>query len=267
MIRRDFPLGDTSTERWLLVPQTEHARVSGELARAWKGSVNGSEDHLGTPLAAVENELLGALYHHDDGWLGYPKKLLTNADGRPLSFTEMPPHAAQPIWSASIEACCKIGPLAGWVAASHFYALQAKRDDDFPQWAGWLAGVDAERSKWLAEWLGMSSLHSRELADRCLTSLQALDWISLWLCCQCPVSPNDPGPAAPLTVGGDGGPWPAVRFEPVVRMEGSWEVLVEPWPFVVSELRVGVAACSVPASRYDGSKSELTRLEWRLTQK
>ncbi|MEM1304421.1 MAG: DUF3891 family protein, partial [Planctomycetota bacterium] len=164
MIRRDVPrtgknadAGDLS--HWLLISQVEHARITHQLAAAWKTLLPGAS-------GLVRQEFLAALLHHDDGWKPWSRDPQIDPEhGRPYGFTEMPPRLAQEIWSGSIEACREIGPLAGWMVASHFIGLQGKPDDDpddcdFGEWARWLGEQDRRRTAWLAEWQAAGSQHS-----------------------------------------------------------------------------------------------------------
>jgi len=274
VIRRDRPLGAATPERWVLVSQPEHARVSGELARLWGGENEAplvcSPDEAGHPLAAIRHELIAAIDHHDDGWIGWSDAPAVDPEsGRPYSFTEMPTGDAQRIWSRSIQACRAIGPLAGWVVASHFYALQSKRDDDYHEWEPWLAGVDVQRAEWLAAWSAEApERHTPELAHRCLARLQAFDWISLWLCCRQAALPGDRPPPEPLVVGDDPTGWPPIRFEPAPVGE---PLRVSPWPLATPELELSLAGRSIPVGVYrhdDASEfaaaSTRETLSWRL---
>ena len=49
-----------SSEHWLLVPQIEHARLSGQLAQSWGDA----------SLVAIQphSELVEAISRHDEGW-------------------------------------------------------------------------------------------------------------------------------------------------------------------------------------------------------
>ncbi len=266
MIRRALPLGAESPQRWLLISQPDHARLSFELAKAWGGAdvepLVGAADDAGHPLAAVREEFLEAVRRHDDGWIGY-RPLVDIASGLPLPFTEMPADASQAIWNGSIDACREIGPLAGWVVASHFHALQAKHDADHAQWEAWLAAVELRRAAWLAEWLGASPQHTESLADRCLAWLQAFDWMSLWLCCVCPVARDDAMPE-PLVVGSEATGWPTIRFTPRRKPDvGPRRVSVTPWPFGSASVELSVGSRTIDtfgAAVKDGP----TSLAWRL---
>lgn len=266
MIRRGWPLGDDTPERWILVTQPEHARLSWELAVAW-GSPEVAPlvcppDDPEHPLAGVRRELLDAIRHHDDGWpdrLDAPR--IDPQHNRPYTFTEMPPADAQRISGDSIDACRVFGPLAGWVVASHFDALQAKRPRRHPEWDGWLRDNDRRRTAWLEEWLAASEHHTGALADRCLAWLQAFDWLTLWLCLRAPAFDGDPSPtkppAEPLTLGGETRTcWPAITFTPT-RAPGPdavGGVGVSPWPFTARSQRLEAGARTIRAGDPADSK-------------
>lgn len=285
MIRRDWPLGKEKPENWLLIKQTVHARLSLELAQAWGGAavppVFCADDELDHPLAPSRQEFLQAVLHHDDGWQEWGEQPhIDPKRHRPYGFTEMPTVDSQRIWSDSIRQCVELGPLAGWVVASHFSALQSKLDDDYTAWIDWLRPVDAERAGWLAEWIAQSDSHTEPLAQQSLGWLQAFDWMSLWLCCQCPVAAAD-ALCEPLVVGGDslGGMtgWSEITFTPLVaRTAEDWQqVRVSPWPFAVEQVLLEAEADLVPARHYEtaadssvteglAGKAMATRVGWLL---
>ncbi|MEO0529320.1 MAG: DUF3891 family protein [Planctomycetota bacterium] len=274
MIRRDVPWGAADPKHWLLISQVDHARLSFELAAAWgNASVPAlvcPPDDFEHPLAATLQALLDAVDHHDDGWLSWRESPgIDPKTGRPYSFTEMPPADAQRIWTESIEACRAFGPFAGWLVAAHFSALQSKRDGDYPEWVAWLEEVDRQRAGWLAEWLGRrSERHTQQLADRCLAWLQAFDWMSLWLCCRCPVARGG-GDGEPLVIGDDETGWPEVTFKPLLRGdESERRVQVSPWPFAKSSLRLSVPGTLVPVKDYRSEPiigvGRAVRVSWRL---
>ena len=256
MIVRASPLGSgPNASEWLLIPQQEHARLSHTLASAWGNDrvppLICPRDEPGHPLAAVRDEFLQAMLHHDDGWAEWWQAPGVDPEtARPYAFTDMPPADAQRLWSASIDHCRAIGPLAGWVVASHFSQLQSKQDDDYDQWRDWLARVDHRRSGWLEEWLAASRDHTENLAGRCLAWLQAFDWLSLWLCCKCPHAHEPPADPGPLELGPQGH-LPKVTFTP-----HNQAIKVGPWPFAESEL-----ALSVKAKQLSSGNQELA---WKL---
>lgn len=117
MILREHKAADGSPA-WLLISQVDHAHLSGQLAAAWGAA----------PFTVLEGreQLLPAIYHHDDGWADWEKRPSVDADtGRPIDFLEMPLDAALAIWRSSILAASRHGPLAGYVVSGHFAQLLA----------------------------------------------------------------------------------------------------------------------------------------------
>ncbi|TWT78453.1 hypothetical protein Pla123a_12450 [Posidoniimonas polymericola] len=249
MIRRSLPLqakgSDEQPESWLMISQVEHARISWQLASAWRGLLPGAPQ-------PVRDEVLAAILHHDEGWNQWaPDPHVDPKLGRPYGFTEMPPADAQQIWTHSIDACRSIGPLAGWMVASHFIVLQDKQDHDYSEWAPWLAVQHPRCDAWLAEWLAADRSHTERLANDCLVLLQAFDWLSLWLCCRAPYT--DAEPHESLELGRAGGPISPVCFRTDSHRSSADEprrVVVEPWPFWGETLLLEAATLLAPARKY-----------------
>ncbi|QDU39823.1 hypothetical protein Mal4_41710 [Maioricimonas rarisocia] len=94
MIRR------TSENSWLLIAQTEHARIAAELARAW------GNDRF-APLSLAD-WLVPAIRHHDDGWSDWDDAPHVDPEtGTPRDFTEMAMADATAIWRRSIAVCSR----------------------------------------------------------------------------------------------------------------------------------------------------------------
>ena len=258
MIRRDAPRTDDPTH-WLLIPQQEHARLSYELAAEWRDLLPDAPDR-------VREELLTAMLRHDDGWPEWDAQPLIDPEhGRPYGFTEMPPAEAQRLWSASIDICRAIGPLAGWVAASHFIHLQDKQDDDFHEWRPWLAQQDAHREAWLRDWSSQDARHTPHLAERCLALLQTFDWLSLWLCCLAPLNPADP--REELTLGAEDKAFGVFGF----RSAADGKIGVRPWPFKTNSLALRAPARLAPVGPYASQEQLLAatapaELGWSLAK-
>ncbi|MEM9186855.1 MAG: DUF3891 family protein [Planctomycetota bacterium] len=253
MIRRDVPR-DGNAESWLLISQIEHARLSHRLAAEWTGL-------LPTAPPRVREEFLAAVLHHDDGWDDWKTDPTLDPErGRPYGFTEMPTAESQAIWTRSIDACEAIGPFAAWVVASHFIALQSKRDDDFSAWARWLGEQDRRRADWLRAWRTDDAEHTESLAEDGLYLLQAFDWLSLWLCCRAPVDARDP--VETLELGDRQRGFGTYTFTP-----RDGEIEVAPWPFAGETLELAVNASRAAAGVYataDQMAATPTRAAWRL---
>jgi hypothetical protein len=115
MIRRDTVDG-AGTPAWLLIRQSEHARLAGMIADAW------DLQDLPTPL---RREVRWAATHHDDGWLEWEKSPWLDDAGRPVDFLEMSVEESNLIWARSIESAQRRSPLAAYLVARHFLDLRA----------------------------------------------------------------------------------------------------------------------------------------------
>ena len=250
MIRREVRVTD-GTSQWMLIPQVEHARLSGELAAHWGAGSSG-----GIPC---RDQVLPAIYHHDDGWWQWDSAPELDPEwGRPYAFNEMRLAAALEIWQGSIEAVNGYGPLAQWIVAGHFSALL--RESSSAQAAAasaWLADYDQRRGSWLAAWHDENPTeHQLDLADRALGYLQLFDALSLWLCCADRDSPH--------TMATPAGAW--LTLTP----SGSGQVTLSPWPLDVDSLKLRITGDMVSATRYHDARElrqayrGVERLRWEL---
>jgi hypothetical protein len=256
MIRRDTSTDESATAQWILISQIEHARLAGKLAEHW--GANGF-----APLAP-RDELLWAVYHHDDGWREWEQTPEVDPQhGRPRTFTEMELGDSLVIWSASIETARRAGELQAALVAGHFCAL-ARRI------AGWKQGdpqaAEAERfvthynacsAEWQRAWQAQNpAANTPMLAQRALAQLQFFDALSLWFCCAEAREPD--------RVETPGGPvlalWP----------QDPTHLLLAPWPLDVESLNLEVTGRAVAVARY-GSRRDLAAapsqpvlLRWQL---
>jgi hypothetical protein len=287
MIRRELKLDDGATI-WLLVSQVEHAHVSGEVVRHWREEFS--------------PDVVEAIAHHDDGWALWEESPKLNPKfGGPYSFLEMPIEESLVIWDNSIGAARKIGPLAGWIVAGHFYNLLADSEHaNDPPAIAWLTAKRKVRTSWLDEWIRAEPSHTLEYAKRSQQMLLTADLFSLWLCCDCPVEAPSPRhgesrATCPLPEG-EGKSARILRqsamklrtdalltqfrfllpectiLESVSkhRVEGfSWQVPVEPFPCKTAPIALTAQAVAAPVSKYASwqelaAASWLVELDWRL---
>lgn len=263
MIRRNFAFDD-GTQAWLLISQVEHARISGELAGAWRD-----------PLL---DEVVEAIAHHDDGWAKWEAApRLDAARGRPPSFMELSVAEAIRIWSDSIASARRIGPLAGAIVAGHFIGLASGSDHAAdPAAAAWLESMVNERTGWLAEWHEQDPTHSREQANRAQQMLLATDLLSLWLCFAGPLSTGDeatvPNSEMATRTSMILGKYQfTTARESVGDAEIDWQGSLKPWPFAAAELRLEAPAQALPAAKYESWRKLVAaarprRMLWQLRQ-
>lgn len=285
MIRRELSR-ETGQAQWLLVSQVEHARVSGQLARHWIGTDLSPRVCDGRFLADdLTQEIVAAIAHHDDGWSNWEARpRIDSVEGRPFGFLdEMPRDETREIWDGSIAAARRIGLLAGWIVAGHFYELmnKAERRQDGGA-VDWLAATARQRREWLAEWLASNVDHVELIARQALRLLQACDFLSLWLCCKCPVASDEiVKQLEPFRLN-----WPADGIGPVEFLarrresqpsdsqhrfhDSGWDAVGAPWPMDSVEIRPEAGAWLAPIKRYDSTEEFLSArqpitLHWRLT--
>lgn len=257
MIRRNVTT-ENGQAGWLLISQVEHARLSGELAEHWGNRPSDAQSSF-LPLIARE-ELLPAIYHHDDGWQQWEESPeIDPQTGRPLAFTEMPLGVALGIWRTSISRAKEIGPLAGWVVASHFTALLShSHEAEEPLAKSWLEEFGRHRHRWLQAWESSDpQRNSQQNASTALHQLQLFDLLSLWLCMAERTVPQKFD-----TPGGT-----KLKLTPQADRQ---EIALTPWPLTTSELLLTVAGRLVPVRVYAdraalaGEPNRDQTLSWHL---
>jgi hypothetical protein len=250
MIRRDAEPG-----HWILISQIEHARLAGMVAELWGGEACGRLE--------PRDELLAAIYHHDDGWAAWERRPdVDPATGRPLDFTEMPLDDSLSIWRGSILAAASLGNLPGYLVSGHFCALlrassrwQAGTDEG--RLAGaFLAEQDQSQSRWLRSWQSAAANRTERLARHALRWLQFFDRLSLWFCCAQRVGPD----VLALPDGSN------LRLHPLA----ADRVQLLPWPLLVGSLEIEAGGRSLPRDVYKDAASlawapaRPARLRWTL---
>src|SRR5579872_2780072 len=197
-------------DRWQIVLQTDHADLSGDLARAW------SERH------ARWDSLVNAAERHDDGWAVWEQAPVCDPQtSRPLNFLDVGVPAHLAFYRAGIAAITEQDPYAGLLVSMHGAGIYRGRYGTQPDLKLTFADdareqVDAfvaEQERSFAardERLGVSAeqrQHDYEL-------LQIYDRMSLLFCV------NDTLAPPPSEFQG-------YRFEP----DGSGAVRMAPFPF------------------------------------
>lgn len=259
MLRRDLPLADCP-ERWLLISQVEHARISGELAREWGNAfipqVLNPAGNTHPALQAAREEWLVAVHCHDDGWAGLEgDPPIDPVLGHPYSFLDVPREDSLRVWSDSIQLARRHGPLAGWTVAAHFMTLLRESDDaDTRRARHWLEGTEREAGEWLAAWKRESSLYDDRIAQEALAGIQAFDWLSLWLCLEAPAVENDKVPSSRRFDQGLFAERPIELVPHQGQQKGEPRTIsVSPWPFAVETFSLDALGYAVPIESYGGT--------------
>jgi hypothetical protein len=279
MIRREMRLDDGAAG-WMLISQIEHARLSAQLAshaiaqfgaRTERAGSSPTPAPVATP-ASVRQEVLDAILHHDDGWAAWERAPRLDPERRrPLSFTELAPAEALAIWSASIEAAAKIGPLAASMVAGHFMRLLDQGDSLHadPAAVAWRADMAGRRDAWLAQWRKLdSAAHTPGLAAEALQWLWTFDEISLWFCTTCPAAGATDVAAPPSYRAGRGTP---VEMQLLAAPARAGRAAAAPWRFDVGKIAIAAVGQAAPAKTYAATPALLAdcrpyEIKWLFTR-
>lgn len=155
----------------LLVTQSDHAHLSGELLSLW------SRD--GLPAHPRRSELIFAARHHDNGWRETDAAPPVDPEsGRPRDFLGMPRDLRFEIWERGTARFLEESAYAALLITQHALELHRDRVGD-ARWSGFLDRLEQRRS----ELLERTGLGAPELADDYRFLLLA-DTVSLAACCR-----------------------------------------------------------------------------------
>lgn len=189
-------------DAWQVVLQTDHADLSGALARAW---VDQGPRHASLAIAAER---------HDDGWAVWEQAPRVGDDGTPVNFLDVDVRSHLAFYRAGIAAVTEHDPDAGLLVAMHGAGIYRQRYGLDPSLALTRAPevqglVDAFVAEQEATFGGETGLWRDEYA-----LLQVYDRLSLYFC----MRDVEAGAAAELQ---------GYRLEPL----GPWRARLTPFPF------------------------------------
>jgi hypothetical protein len=265
MIRREVG------NEFLLIKQHDHALLAGQLAERF------GNDRFAKP--EPRESVLTAVRLHDAGWPLHDEQPTLNRTHLPLDVFETPRPIALKVWSASAECASAADPYAGLLVSLHVLSLsifattqqqqrQAGKHETFNVAqlterfeVNKFQHREVERQEQLRRQLGMRTdlplTHglAEPLAsvedDRLVFHfrlLQAMDLISLCLCCTEP--PADRTQDVLTKPGGR-----ARHLS--LRRDAGGAVGVDPWPFDVGTIELAIRTSRVPARAYR-SKEDLS---------
>jgi hypothetical protein len=206
-------LGDA----WQVVFQTDHADLSGAMARAW---ADPSPRH---------DSLVVAAERHDDGWAVWEQAPQVDEEGKPVNFLEVDVRSHLAFYRAGIAAITEQDEYAGLLVSMHGAGIYQQRYGLDPglglSRAAELQGeVDAFVEEQEAKFGGEPGEHQRDYE-----LLQVYDRFSLYFCIR----------------DGEEAEVQGYRFEPVE----PWHVRLDPFPFVESPSRFSLLRRVVPKER------------------
>jgi hypothetical protein len=251
MIRRE------ASDGYLLFAQHDHAVLSGEVAR-----------HVGNERFARpsrgESSVLGVTMH-DAGWPLHDDAPTINGRRQPIDVFESVPSVALTVWRASADRAEATGDAyAALLVSLHALSLSimavdliARRGTVDRYWtfeSNKFQHREIERQESLRKTLGLRTdrplTHglAEEGVDRDedalrfdFRMLQALDQVSLAVCCTVPPFTSVSVRARP------GAPVETLRL----TRTGEWSVAIDPWPLDVREVVTSVPFRRVPRVEYE----------------
>lgn len=210
-------------DAWQVVLQTDHADLSGDLARAW------------ADVGPRHDSLVLAAERHDDGWAVWEQSPLVDGDGAPVGFLDVRVPAHLAFYRAAIAAVADEDPYAGLLVSMHGAGIYQQRYGEDP---GLALSHAAEVADLVAAFVdeqeasvparGAAAGVGDDLRWADYGRLQAQDRLSLLFC------QRDLAGAEPFEVG-------AFSVEP----RGAWRIGLEPFP-LTGPARLGLVRRLVP---------------------
>jgi hypothetical protein len=215
-------LGDA----WQVVLQTDHADLSGDLARAWADQ---SPRHPSLVVAAAR---------HDDGWAVWERSPQVDGTGRPVNFLDVDVTSHLAFYRAGIAAITEEDPYSGLLVSMHGAGIYRQRYGRDPA-LGLSRAAEAQAlvDAFVAE---QEASHEERLAGTGASEddrwhdyelLQIYDRLSLHFCMR-------------DAEAGSHGEFQGYRIEPL----GPWRIGLEPFPFADGPASFSVVRRVIPKS-------------------
>ncbi len=180
----------TSSAKYYLVHQPDHARVSGEIAQQLAIA--------GAP--SVDDDIVRGISLHDEGWAAFDEgrerlqatpascssaNIAVDREGRPLSFLDIKAGDFLRAWRGSIDSAEAVAPIAALIVSGHFYRLgkfgismAVYPEDDARRVREFLASEEQRHCRLLRR-----QSRGESEVQYWTDVLQFCDLLSLYLCC------------------------------------------------------------------------------------
>ena len=236
MIVRKQPNGEL-----VLIGQTDHSRLAGQLAAHWGNS------HFAPP--DPYDSMVRAATFHDYGWLRYETSPLINPDtGEPFSFLQVPLVSSQlASYQWSLDWMASIDPYAGLIINMHRTGLWQRRYEVLRHPNAYtLTEMSAEVRDLVKRnetWQERARIawDQRQLDVNYLL-MQIWDLLALYLCCEDPY--EEYVEPVPMTYEEKDG----VRM--TIKPAGPSKIVFDPYPFNVRPCNVQLVDRRLPKTSY-----------------
>jgi hypothetical protein len=225
-------------DSWQVVLQTDHADLSGDMARLW---ADRGPRHESLELATRR---------HDDGWAVWEQSPLVDGAGAPVAFLDVDVRSHLAFYRAAIASIAEEDAYAGLLVSMHGAGIYRQRYGRDPGLALSRAAdaqelvdafVEEQESGYEARMRAAGVDEQLRWAD--YTRLQHYDRFSLAF------QLRDMEHGEPVEIA-------EYRFEPL----GAWHVRVDPYPFVESPARFSLLRRVIP--RRPWTQAEFRQAFW-----
>lgn len=227
----------------LLIGQTDHSRLVGQLAAHWGNEIFDSP----SPYESV----VRAAMFHDYGWLRYETSPLLNTEsGTPFSFLEVPLTATQMgSYQWSLDWMTDIDPYAGLIVSTHRTGLWKSRYQTIEHPMGYNLKSPGRE---IVEFIERNEQRQKKIRaevddgkfDTNYKLMQVWDLLGLYFCCQDPY--EDHVSPVPTRYGNGKAEEVEMRMRPL----GPRKVKFDPFPFDVPSCNVQLSYKRLPKSTF-----------------
>jgi hypothetical protein len=240
MIVRKHPNGEL-----VVIAQTDHSRLAGQLAAHWGNSHFTAPDPFDSMVRAAS--------FHDYGWLRYETSpLIDSATGEPYSFLQVPLGTTQlASYQWSLDWMASIDPYAGLIINMHRTGLWKSRygaithpkaytlTEMSPEVGELITRNEAWQQQARKEW------NQDQLAAN-YRLMQIWDLLALYFCCEDPYEEYiEPVPVSYTKNDG-------IRIS--VKPARPGQVVFDPYPFDVRPYQVQLIAKRLPKTSYKNAE-------------
>jgi hypothetical protein len=250
-----------SVEYYRLISQNDHGDLAGQFAAHW------GNDHFAKPEPYPSMVL--AAETHDNGWWDWDIYPSIDDNGAPIPFTRTPREFRSAFYGKGIDNVIARDPYAGLMVSMHGVGLPQKRygtmpsmvDRDDPYSQKFIAEREPTHDEMIRKLSGMAQyagFTSREQIWHNYLLMQVFDRLSLFFCSNFDITTV--AAAGAHTKEGKAYYGATIRPTPLkagdeqgqiqLRVMDRQTVIVDPYPFDESSLRVSVRGKLVPKITY-----------------
>ena len=259
-----------NSECYRMISQNDHGDLAGQFAAHWGNEQFANLEPYQSMVLAAET--------HDNGWWDWDIYPSIDEQGAPIPFTRTPREFRSSFYAKGIDNVAARDPYAGLVVSMHGVGLPQKRygtmptmvDRDDPYSQNFIAEREPthktmiEKLRQTEQYAGVTS---GERIWHNYLLMQVFDRLSLFFCSNFDIT----AVAAAGAHTREGKPYYGATIQPTpskpgdeqgqiqLRVQDAQTIVVDPYPFDESPLRVSVRGKLIPKMKY-GSQEEFREI-------